>query len=61
MIRKSFICEDTDLLFIYTAVHDNKIATIIIILKINHYVFFSSFFLYLVFSVVFCSKYHVIV
>ncbi|XP_066028643.1 uncharacterized protein [Pocillopora verrucosa] len=38
----------TSLLFIHGAVNGREIVTIIIILKVDHYVFFSSFFLHLV-------------
>ena len=44
VIHLLFICEGTNLLFIYTAVLGSEIVTIIIILKVNHYVFFSCLF-----------------
>ena len=61
MIHLSFICEGTNLLFIYTTVHGSETVTVIIILKVNHYIFFSSFFLHKILEEAFLGKYHVIV
>ena len=62
MIHLSFICEGTNLLFIYTTVHGSETVTVIIILKVNHYIFFSSFFLHKILEVkAVLGKYHVIV
>ena len=42
-------------------VHGSEIVTIIIILKVNHYVFFSSFFIHLIIVNNISGKFHVIV
>ena len=60
-IHQSFIFEGTNLLFIYIAVHSSAIVSIIIILKVNDYVFFSSLFLHLILVPDFKGKFHVIV
>ena len=51
----------TSLQFIHGAVNGREIVTIIIILKVDHYVFFSSFFLHLISEEeTRLGKYHVI-